>query len=43
MWLVSSEQDYMLASFLVGRGNGQYEYAPARVHKLEVHVREHKE
>ena len=43
MWSVSGEQDYMLASFFVGRGKGQYEYAPGRVHKLEVHVREHEE
>ena len=25
-----SEQDCMLASFLIGRGKGQYDYAPAR-------------
>ena len=24
----------MLASFLFGRGNGQYEYVPARAHAL---------
>ena len=32
----------MLASFLFGRGNGQYKYAND-VLKLEVHVREHEE
>ena len=34
MWLVSSEQDCMLASFLIGRGKRQYEYAPARAQAM---------
>ena len=34
MWSVSGEQDYMLASFLVGRGKDQYEYAPACAHTM---------
>ena len=34
MWSVSGEQDCMLASFLIGRGKGQYEYAPARAHAM---------
>ena len=34
MWSVSGDQDYVLASFLIGRGKGQYEYASARAHAM---------